>query len=184
MFLYALYTVTRADMGHVASTFEKVASFDNAQDIVLLQYARQPVMTRPTAVNLVWLQALMLMILDCDGRGPDNLLVKNGVAKHTLLQAATKLGYDLAKSLGQLRSRRPSDPDVDSDSNLARRNWVSLIILARWHALGVADATLLGNHEIGGLEDERVVGTSTAQMGCKSRHFLSLILNRGVLTAA
>lgn len=168
MFLYALYTVTCTNMGRVANAFEKVASYDAAQDLLLSYHARQPVVIRPTAVSLVCLQALLLMILDCDGRGPENLLAKNGAPKHALIQAAIKIGYDLAKILGQLRSKRTSDPDVDSDSNLTRRNWVSLAILARWYALGVADASLVGNYEIGGLEDERVVGIATSQIACKS----------------
>lgn len=168
VFLYALYAVTCTNMGRVANAFEKVASYDAAQDLLLSYHARQPVVIRPTAVSLVCLQALLLMILDCDARGPENLLAKNGAPKHALIQAATKIGYDLAKILGQLRGKRTSDSDVDSDSNLTRRNWVSLAILARWHALGVADASLVGNYEIGGLEDERVVGTATSQIACKS----------------
>lgn len=175
VFLYALYTVTCTNMGRVANAFEKVASYDAAQDLLLSYHARQPVVIRPTAVSLVCLQALLLMILDCDGRGPENLLAKNGAPKHALIQAAIKIGYDLAKILGQLRSKRTSDPDVDSDSNLTRRNWVSLAILARWYALGVADASLVGNYEIGGLEDERVVGIATSQIASYSTFLTEMV---------
>lgn len=172
VFLYGLYTVTRSNMGRVAGAFEKVASFDNAQDI-LLYYTRQPALVRSTATNLIWLQTMLLMILDCDSRGPDNFVLKDGVPKHTLIQSATKLGSDMAKSLGQLRNKRSSDPDVDSDANLTRRNWVSLIILTRWYAISVADPSVLGNHEIGGREDERVAGSVTTGVGCMSSASLS-----------
>jgi hypothetical protein len=37
------------------------------------------------------------------------------------------LGYDLAKSQGQLKNKRSVDPDVDSDANLTRRNWNEII---------------------------------------------------------
>ena len=168
IFCYALYSVTRTDLSRVANNFEKVTSFDNAQDL-LLYHTRQPLIVHSTAANLVWLQTLLLMIIDCDTRGPDNLVLKDGIPKHTLVQTASKLGYDLAKSLGQLKNKRPSDPDVDSHANLTRRNWVSLIILARWYAISVADATVLSGQEIGGREDERVVGQITMGIACKSK---------------
>ena len=168
-FSYALYTVTRTDTTRLAgNNLEKITSFDNAQDL-LLYYTKQPLIVHSTAVNLIWLQTLLLMIIDCDTRGPDNFVLKDGIPKHTLVQAASKLGYDLAKSQGQLKSKRVSDPDIDSDANLTRRNWVSLIILNRWYAISVADATVIGGgQEIGGREDERVVGQITTGIACKS----------------
>lgn len=166
IFCYALYTVTRTDLSRVAGNFEKVTSFDNAQDL-LLYHTRQPLIVHSTAASLVWFQALNLMIIDCDSRGPDNLVLKDGLPKHTLVQAASKLGYDLAKSMGQLKTKRTSDADVDSDANLTRRNWVSFIILARWYAISTADATVIGGQEIGGREDERVVGQITTGIACK-----------------
>jgi hypothetical protein len=107
------------------------------------------------------------MIMDCDTRGPDNLVGNDSTPKHTLVSAASKLGYDLAKSQGQLKSKRASDPDIDSEANLTRRIYVSLIILARWYAISVADATVLSGQEIGGREDERVVGQITTGIACK-----------------
>lgn len=152
-------------MSRVAGNFEKINGFDNAQDLLMF-HTRQPLIVHSTPVNLIWLQSLLLMIIDCDTRGPDNFVLKDGVPKGSLVQAANKLGYDLAKSQGQLKNKRSVDPDVDSDANLTRRNWVSLVILARWYAISVADATVLGGHEIGGREDERVVGQITTGIAC------------------
>ncbi|CEL05286.1 Putative C6 finger domain protein [Aspergillus calidoustus] len=171
IFLYSLYTLTRVNIDRVTGTFERVTSYDNAQDL-LLYYTRQPALVRSTGVNLIWLQSMLLMILDCDSRGPDNFVLKDGIPKHTLLQSATKLGSDLVKSLGQLKSKRSSDPDIDSEANLARRNWVSLIILTRWYAISVADTGILGTSDIGGREDERVLGGVTAGIASYSS-FLS-----------
>ncbi|KAI9926861.1 hypothetical protein ASPWEDRAFT_55049 [Aspergillus wentii DTO 134E9] len=167
VFLFGLYTVTRTNLERMSGTFEKVTSFDNAQDILLF-YTRQPALVRETSTNLIWLQTMMLMILDCDSRGPDNFVLKDGVPKHTLIQSATKLGSDMAKSMGQLKTKRVSDPDVDSEANITRRNWVSLIILTRWYAISVADPSVLGTNEIGGREDERVVGPVTTGVGSYS----------------
>ncbi|KAL6232724.1 hypothetical protein BDW75DRAFT_13146 [Aspergillus navahoensis] len=174
IFLYSLYTLTRADIDRLTGTFERVTSYDNAQDL-LLYYTRQPALVRSTRVNLIWLQSILLMILDCDSRGPDNFVLKDGIPKQTLIQSATKLGSDLAKNLGQLKAKRTSDPDVDSEANLTRRSWVSLAILTRWYAVSVADTSVLGTHEIGGREDERVIGDVAAGIASYSS-FLSEIL--------
>ncbi|KAL4769511.1 hypothetical protein BDW60DRAFT_194499 [Aspergillus nidulans var. acristatus] len=174
IFLYSLYTLTRVDIDRLAGTFERVTSYDNAQDL-LLYYTRQPALVRSTGVNLIWLQSILLMILDCDSRGPDNFVLKDGIPKQTLIQSATKLGADLAKSLGQLKAKRTTDPDADSEANLARRSWVALAILTRWYAVSVADTSVLGTHEIGGRDDERVVGTVAAGIASYSS-FLSEIL--------
>ncbi|KAJ5405242.1 hypothetical protein N7465_006526 [Penicillium sp. CMV-2018d] len=171
IFCHALYSVTRTDMSRVAGHFEKINGFDNAQDLLMF-HTRQPLIVHSNPVNLIWLQTLLLMIIDCDTRGPDNFVLKDGVPKGSLVQAANKLGYDLAKSQGQLKNKRSVDPEVDSDANLTRRNWVSLVILARWYAISVADATVLGGHEIGGREDERVVGQITTGIASYST-FLS-----------
>lgn len=165
IFLYSLYTFTRVDLDRVAGTFERVTSFDNAQDL-LLYYTRQPALVRSTGVNLIWLQSMILMILDCDSRGPDNFVLKDAIPKQTLIQSATKIGSDMAKNLGQLKAKRVSDPDVDSEANLVRRSWVSLSILTRWYAVSVADTSVLGTHEIGGREDEKVVGSVAAGIAC------------------
>ncbi|KKK22237.1 C6 finger domain protein, partial [Aspergillus ochraceoroseus] len=174
IFLYSLYTLTRVNIDRVVSTFERITSYDNAQDL-LLYYTRQPALVRPTGVNLIWLQSMLLMILDCDSRGPDNFVLKDGVPKHTLIQSATKLGSDMAKNLGQLKTKRSSDPDVDSEVNLVRRNWASLAVLTRWYAISVADPSILGMHEIGGREDERVLGSVTAGIASYSTFLVEMV---------
>ncbi|OOF99068.1 hypothetical protein ASPCADRAFT_204731 [Aspergillus carbonarius ITEM 5010] len=174
IFSYSLFTVTRTSMDRVTGIFERVTSFDNAQDL-LLYYTRQPAMVRPAGVNLIWLQTLLLMILDCDSRGPDNFVMKDGVPKHSLIHSATKLGSDMAKALGQLKTKRSSDPDVDSDANLVRRSWVSLAILTRWYSISVADPSVLGTFEIGGREDERVLGSATAGIGSYSTFLVEMV---------
>ncbi|KAL2870509.1 putative C6 finger domain protein [Aspergillus lucknowensis] len=174
IFLYSLYTLTCVNIDRVAGAFERVTSYDNAQDL-LLYYTRQPAMVRSTGVNLLWLQSILLMILDCDSRGPDNFVLKDGIPKHTLIQSATKLGSDLVKSLGQLKPKRSSDSDVDSEANLARRSWVCLVILMRWYAVSVADPSVLGTPEIGGRDDERILGSVAAGIASYSTFLTEIV---------
>ncbi|KAH8427729.1 putative C6 finger domain protein [Aspergillus melleus] len=174
IFIYSLYTATRTNFDRVFGTFERVTSFDNAQDL-LLYYTRQPAIVRPTGINLIWLQTMLLMILDCDWRGPDNFVLKDGVPKHSLIQSANKLASDMAKGLGQLKTKRSSDPDVDSEANLVRRNWVALGILSRWYAVSVADPSALGTYEMGGREDERVVGRVSTGIASYTTFLVELV---------
>jgi hypothetical protein len=164
-FLYALYAVTHTRMDRVAGAFQKVESFDNAQDLLVF-HARNPPVAPVTALNIVWFQAMLLMILDADSRGPDNLTLKSGIPKHTLLLNAGKLGHDLAKGCGQLHSQRASVPDADADANLVRRCWVSLVVLSRWYAISMSDASLMRSEEILGREDAKVLDRGVTAIAC------------------
>lgn len=167
IFLHSLFAVTRTSVDRVANVFQRTNSFDDAQ-YALLHHSRQPALAHSNSVNIVLLQTLLLMIVDCDSRGPENLLAKNGLPKHSLLQSAIKLGFELARIFSQLKSRRSSEPEIDADPNLVRRNWIVLTVLARWHAVSVADSSLLGNYEIGGPEDARIAGVTLAQLASYS----------------
>lgn len=117
-----------------------------------------------TAANIVLFQSIMLMILDADTRGPDNLTLKDGIPKHTLITFASRFGYDLIKSSGQT-SRTPSE--ADADANLVRRNWVSLVVLSRWCAISISDASLMRYEEITP-EDYKLMGPAFKVVDCKS----------------
>ncbi|KAJ5923294.1 hypothetical protein N7454_008539 [Penicillium verhagenii] len=179
-FCHALYSVTRTDLSRVAGTFERVNSFDNAQEI-LMSHTRQPsLIDQSNPVNIIWLQTLILMIIDCDQRGPDNFLGKDALPKHTLVQVANNFGHALAKNQGQLRIERPSDPDVDSEANLTRRNWVSLIILTRFYCISAAEVNFIDSYPldeqlIGGREDVRILGPIVTGIASLTERLVEMI---------
>lgn len=117
-----------------------------------------------TAANIVLFQTIMLMILDADTQGPDNLTLKDGIPKHALISVASRFGYDLNKSSGQL-GRGPGE--VDAGANLVRRNWVSLIVLSRWCAISISDASLVRYEEIT-REDYKLMGPTFKIVDCKN----------------
>lgn len=157
VFLYALYTVTHTKMDRVSNTFEKVQSFGSAQDHLLFYSRNLPVGPLATA-QIVLFQTMLLLILDADTRGPDNLTNKDGIPKGTLFQVATPLGYDLARTYGQAhRSQRVTVADPDADSNIVRRCWVSFVLLSRWYALSVSDPVFMRYDEVGTSDDKRIL---------------------------
>lgn len=103
----------------------------------VLQISQLP-KKRPVSVSLIYLQCLVLAILEADHRGPDNLLGKNGATKTELLQMAVGVGHALIKQLN-LEAPRDLEADSDSDKNLIRRNWIILVVLDRFHALSVGN---------------------------------------------
>lgn len=143
----------------------------------MLEHARQATGLRSWTSSVTLLQCLLLMLVDCDFRGPENLLGKSGLPKHTLIQSASKVGYDLLKFWGQLRTKRRLESDMDASSNLARRLWISLGVMARWHAMGVADASLLGSFEIGGSDDDKVSPAMLMQLACEYSSFRDYLLS-------
>lgn len=103
----------------------------------VLQLSQLP-KKRPVSVSLIYLQCLVLAILEADHRGPDNLLGKNGTTKTQLLQMAVGVGHALVKQLN-LDAPRELEADPDSDNNLIRRNWIILVVLDRFHAVSVGN---------------------------------------------
>lgn len=104
------------------------------------------------------------MVLEADTRGPQNLRGQNGLSKSVLLEVAYPLSYHIAKSLGQIRTSNPDDTDLDSDGNIARRNWIVVGILSRWHAVAVAGPDLFDTNETATLEDRQIFGVATQQI--------------------
>lgn len=168
VFLYTLYTVTHTKMERVVNTFEKVQSFGAAQDLALF-HSRNPPGVPSTAVQIIWVQAMLLMLLDADARGPDNLLNRDGVPKHVLLQTVSKPAYDLAKSFGQVQDERlVTAPEPDADANIIRRCWMSLIILSRWYTISMGDPSLMKFERITSHGDGKILGRSHLAITCMS----------------
>lgn len=174
VFLYALYTLTHTKMDRVANTFEKVPTFSAAQDLLLF-HARNPAEASSTSVQIISFQSMLLMALYADTRGPDNLLNKDGIPKHTLLQTFGKLAFDLAKRFGQV-TRRVAAPesDADADANIIRRCWVSFVILSRWYAISNGDASSMRFEQIHGCWDGKVFGRGHLTVACMCNSHLAL----------
>lgn len=104
------------------------------------------------------------MALEADSRGPDNLRGQNGIPKSVLLDIAFTLAHFVAKSLGQLKTGNQNDQDLDSDANIARRSWIVIGILSRWHAVSVAGPDIFSNNETATPEDRHTFALATLQL--------------------
>uniref|UniRef100_A0A093VKX8 Glucose transport transcription regulator RGT1 n=1 Tax=Talaromyces marneffei PM1 TaxID=1077442 RepID=A0A093VKX8_TALMA len=127
VFAHAFYAVTHTNIDRVHGTFTEVGSLDSALDIVSA-HLRDPYNLRILPVNLVWIQTLCFLAIDCDKRGPDNLHGRDGCPKQTLVDHLMSLAYRVAKPFDQNRDLFPDFQDIDSDANIARRDWFSASI--------------------------------------------------------
>lgn len=169
MFSHAFYSVTHTNIDRVRSTFSEVDSLDNALDLVSTNL-RDPYTLRTLPVNLVWVQTLSFLVIDCDRRGPDNLLGKDGFPKQTLVDHLASLAYRIAKPFDQSREPFPDfQEDVDSDANIARRAWFSASVLCRWHYVGMGERDIMEDdmQEINLPSDYSFMGPAAVQLACK-----------------
>ncbi|KAK2740176.1 Glucose-responsive transcription factor [Onygenales sp. PD_40] len=162
-FLHCLYAVTGANLLRAEKEFQQIQTFEKAQDRIFASFREDP-SSRSLSTNLVLLQSIILLVLEADARGPENLRAQNGLSKSVLLEVAFPLSYYIAKSLGQLRTSNPDDNDSDSDANIARRNWIVVGILSRWHAVAVAGPDIFDANETATPEDRHVFGLATLQI--------------------
>ncbi|KAI1970641.1 Glucose-responsive transcription factor [Ophidiomyces ophidiicola] len=163
VFLHSLLAVTGASSFRDGNQFQEVQTFEKAQDL-LYEWFRGDPSSRPLAANFILLHTITLMILEADQRGRQNFREQSGIPKATLVEGGVSLGYYIAKPLGQLDISNPDDGDLDSDGNLARRNWIVIGILSRWHMLSTAGPDFFGSHEIATPEDNTIVNLATMQL--------------------
>ncbi|EGC49250.1 C6 finger domain-containing protein [Histoplasma capsulatum var. duboisii H88] len=163
VFLYCLYAVTGANMFRAGNQFQQIPTFEKAQDRLYASFREEP-SSRSLPTNFVLLQSILLMVLEADTRGPENLLGQNGLSKSVLLEVAYPLSYHIAKNLGQVRTSNPDDTEPDSDANIARRNWIVVGILSRWHAVAVAGPDIFDTNETATLEDQQIFGAVPLQI--------------------
>ncbi|KAK2761742.1 Glucose-responsive transcription factor [Arachnomyces sp. PD_36] len=163
VFLHALYAVTGTDLSRVQGAFQDVKSVEKAHEIVYAALRQNPA-SRPVSSNLVWSQLLILMVLDADSRGPENLHGRSGIPKSVLIDMAFNVTHHIAKSLNQLKTSNPEDGDLDSDANIARRNWTVVGVLSRWHAVSVAGLDVFGTNDVATSEDRKAFGLVALQV--------------------
>ncbi|KAH8705005.1 putative C6 finger domain protein [Talaromyces proteolyticus] len=169
VFAYALYSVTHTNIERVQATFHNVESVNSAIDL-LSTHLRDPHNLRTLPVNLIWIQTLCFLVIDCDKRGPDNMHGKDGVPKQTLVDHLAILAYKVAKQFEQNRDPFPDLQDVDSDANLARREWFAASILCRWHQVGIGERDIMEDdlQDIHLPSDPKFMGFAASQLAAYS----------------
>lgn len=157
--LYSFTNMAQAMAGH----YQQLRTLDAAQQYIAGTISEDE-NARTTITSLVHLQSLLLMILGADAIGPDSFQGHDGFDKKFLLSMAYLRGHSLLKRVERLKASQAADLDGDSVGNNARRSWVALGVLSRWQASATSGPDVFGSHEIGVLEDEKILSWNTLQL--------------------
>lgn len=168
VFLHGLYAVTGTNLSRVQDGFQEVKTMEKAHEIINAA-PRQNFSSRSISENLVWTYILILMVLEADSRGPENLQGLSGIPKSILVEMMFNVAHYIAKTLNQLKTSDAEDKDLDSDGNVARRTWTVTGILCRWHGVSVAEPDLFGLNEAATWEDRKAFGIVILQLARESQ---------------
>ncbi|KAK3701778.1 Glucose-responsive transcription factor [Vermiconidia calcicola] len=149
-------TTTLAPNANYAQALKKAAE-------LLARYPFDNPSTHTNATNLVYLQTLLVMALECDNHGPATIRGQAGPSRAEWLgRAAGVAGQLEINIIGSSQKSSILDGDRDSEERLARRVWWVLFILDRWHASSTADLLKLPENSVVLLpEDQILLGEST-----------------------
>ncbi|KAK3047301.1 Glucose-responsive transcription factor [Extremus antarcticus] len=130
---------------------------------LLAKYPFDNPSSHTNATNLVYLQTLLLMALECDNHGPATIRGEAGPSRAEWLGRAAGVAGQLEINVIRTgASQTLLDGDRDSEERLARRIWWVLFILDRWHASSTADLLKLPENSVVLLpEDQILLGEST-----------------------
>lgn len=129
---------------------------------LLARYPFDNPSTHNNATNLVYLQTLLIMALECDNHGPATIRGQAGPSRAEWLGRAAGVAGQLEINTVSSASQSIMEGDRDSEDRLARRAWWVLFILDRWHASSTADLLKLPENSVVLLpEDQILLGEST-----------------------
>lgn len=99
------------------------------------------------ASDLIYLQCLILMIINIDNYGPAALGNEHeGPAKASLLGRAAGSAY--AMGLPQEAMQMGDASEVETEQCLRVRTWWSLVILDRWHSISTATPLIISGDTV------------------------------------
>lgn len=135
--------------------------------------------SRDKTTNLVYLQTMILMVIQADKRGPSTDDGQVGPARSMWLEAAIGLANALRVNLVGSRDLFAGE-DLDSDDCLGRRAWYVMFMLDRWQAISVMTPLMISETAFAAIpEDRALLGEMAFHMAGLSRilgHVLEIIM--------
>lgn len=127
------------------------------------------VSSRTFTTNLVYLQSMLLMVVEASNRGSPSSESSGTALQSVWLGSAVGLAYSM-----HLHIRKPAEKhsatDIDSEDRLARRVWWSLVIMDRWNAWSTTSPFLIPETSVILYPaDVAVLGEAMYHLGRKSR---------------
>ena len=166
-FLEALYATVRSISTSNMPPYQESQSTRRAANLIAAAQFENAA-NRTVATNLLYLQAMILMAIGADIHGPSTMGGQSGPSQSVWLGSAIGLAYSMKLHVVK-QKEMTQDGDRDSDENLARRTWLSLVILDKFHASATSSPVLIPDTSVVLLpEDQHLFGDVTYHLARKS----------------
>lgn len=107
------------------------------------------------------------MTIEADNHGPSAMRSHNGPSQSVWLGSAIGLAYSMKLHVPKPKEIA-SDGDADSDEKLARRCWLVLVTMDKFHASSTSSPGLIPDASVVILADDQQFGESTFHLASKS----------------
>jgi hypothetical protein len=116
--------------------------------------------TRTLSSSLIYLQTLMLMAIEAGIQGPSTARTQSGPSQSVWLGSAIGLAYQMKLHIPN--QKELVDDGKDTDEKVARRTWLSLVILDKFNASSTSSPGSIPDSAIVLLpEDNQLLGDTT-----------------------
>ena len=117
--------------------------------------------------SLVHVQAMLLMAIESANYGPSTMHGQGGPPPSQWLGSAVGLAYSLKLHVHK-QPDKASENDPDSEENIARRVWWSLVVMDKWNALSTGSPGFIPDGSVVVYpEDEALLGDALYQLARK-----------------
>jgi hypothetical protein len=138
-------------------------AFKKATQLVLAMQFENTT-ARSTSVNLVYLQTMLLLSIATINNG---FRGQGGTSRSVWLCTAVSLAYEI-KLHKRSFQQQPLADDLDTEENLLRKVWWSLVILDRWHSSSISTPALIPDESlVVHPEDQFLLGDSIYHLSRK-----------------
>jgi hypothetical protein len=169
--LEALYTTVRSFSSSNMSSYQEPQSSRKAASMIAAAQFDNP-SARSMSNNLIYLQAMILMAIEADHHGPLAMRSHSGPSQAVWLGSAIGLAYSMKLHVPK-QMEIASDVDSDSDEKLARRCWLVLVTLDKFHASSTSSPGLIPDASVVILADDQQFGDSTFHLASKSTSLIA-----------
>ncbi|KAI9736562.1 MAG: Glucose-responsive transcription factor [Claussenomyces sp. TS43310] len=159
-FMEALYAAVKSFPTSTVTPQQEFLSTRRAARLIAASQSEN-VTNRTLATNLIYLQTLMLLAIESENHGPTGMRGQPSPSPSVWLGGAVGLAYSMKLHNHRVDNNAP-DVDRDSDDLIARRTWLSLIILDRYHAASTSSPVMIPDTSVILLpDDQHLFGEAT-----------------------
>jgi hypothetical protein len=164
-FLEALYSTVRSLSPSNIPPYHESQNSRKAVNMIAAAQFDNP-SARSMTNNIVHLQTMILMTIEAEQYRPSTIRGHGGPSPAVWLGSAVGLAYSMKLHVPR-QNELASDGDPDSDEKLARRCWLTLITLDKFHASSTSSPGFIPDATVVILANDQQFGDNTFHLASK-----------------